>query len=37
MTTLADRRYAGYRCPAEVMATAGWPYFRWFCQVSRQV
>ncbi|MGF7178458.1 putative transposase [Azospirillum doebereinerae] len=28
MTTPADRRYAGYRYPAEVTATAVWLYFR---------
>ncbi|CAO3358426.1 transposase [Azospirillum melinis] len=28
MTTTADRRYTGYRYPAEVIATAVWLYFR---------
>jgi putative transposase len=28
MTTPADRRYAGYRFPAEVIGTAAWLYFR---------
>ncbi|CAO3433308.1 transposase [Azospirillum doebereinerae] len=28
MTTPAERRYAGYRYPAEVIATAVWLYFR---------
>lgn len=28
MTTPADRRYTGYRYPAEVIVTAVWLYFR---------
>lgn len=35
MTTSRDPRYAGYRFPAEVVVTAVWLYFRWFCYSVR--